>query len=616
MGDCVGLDSVQEAAVNHYSGPAMILAGPGSGKTTVITHRIRNLIENHNVPPERIMVITFTKLACIQMRERFLKLHGQESTSVMFGTFHAVFFMILKSVYNYNSGSIIKLKSQRQFVKMQLLCTQSIVYDESSVISDILSEIAKVKSNIANTDFGTYIPSSCEKNVFMQIYNEYANFLKAQRMIDFEDMLIKTYEVLKNNEQILMLWQNKYDFILIDEFQDASSIQFEIMKMLSDIHKNIFVVGDDDQSIYGFRGAAPKVMKSFAESYKDCDIYKLNVNYRSAGNIVYAAKRLIDCNKDRFYKALMPYSDLGCDVEYHTFDNQLSQNSFLADYICGSDCHTAVLTRTNTDSLDLVCLLKEKGIDTVFNGQIANFYSHWIIEDIISYISIALGDNKREYFLRIINKPMRYVNRSFFIESFVDVENVVSQMQQLNQIQLISVFKEFLCHIKIIKNLNPFAGINYIRKAVGYDRYLKEHAEEQNVKVQDFYSVLDRFQSLSLKFDTYEQWLKYIKMCRNMDNEDKKSKYDRQRQKSRVSFCTMHSSKGLEFDTVIIPDVNEGIIPNSKALTDDSIEEERRLFYVAVTRAKKKLIICCVKEKSNKTMQPSRFIRELHGMRN
>ena len=279
----MGLDSVQEAAVNHYRGPAMILAGPGSGKTTVITHRIRNLIEKHNVPPERIMVITFTKLACIQMRERFLKLHGQESTSVMFGTFHAVFFMILKSVYNYNSGSIIKFKSQRQFVKMQLLCTQSIVYDESSVISDILSEIAKVKSNIANTDFDTYIPSSCEKNVFMQIYNEYANFLKAQRMIDFEDMLIKTYEVLKNNEQILMLWQNKYDFILIDEFQDASSIQFEIMKMLSDIHKNIFVVGDDDQSIYGFRGAAPKVMKGFAESYKDCDIYKLNVNYRSAG---------------------------------------------------------------------------------------------------------------------------------------------------------------------------------------------------------------------------------------------------------------------------------------------------------------------------------------------
>lgn len=612
----MGLDSVQEAAVNHYRGPAMILAGPGSGKTTVITHRIRNLIEKHNVPPERIMVITFTKLACIQMRERFLKLHGQESTSVMFGTFHAVFFMILKSVYNYNSGSIIKFKSQRQFVKMQLLCTQSIVYDESSVISDILSEIAKVKSNIANTDFDTYIPSSCEKNVFMQIYNEYANFLKAQRMIDFEDMLIKTYEVLKNNEQILMLWQNKYDFILIDEFQDASSIQFEIMKMLSDIHKNIFVVGDDDQSIYGFRGAAPKVMKGFAESYKDCDIYKLNVNYRSAGNIVYAAKRLIDCNKDRFYKALMPYSDLGCDVEYHTFDNQLSQNNFLADYICSSDCQTAVLTRTNTASLDLVCLLKKKGIDTVFNGQIANFYSHWIIEDIISYISIALGDNKREYFLRIINKPMRYVNRSFFIESFVDVENVVSQMQQLNQIQLISVFKEFLCHIKIIKNLNPFAGINYIRKSVGYDRYLKEHAEEQNVKVQDFYSVLDRFQSLSLKFDTYEQWLKYIKMCRNMDNEDKKSKYDRQRQESRVSFCTMHSSKGLEFDTVIIPDVNEGIIPNSKALTDDSIEEDRRLFYVAVTRAKKKLIICCVKEKSNKTMQPSRFIRELHGMRN
>ena len=251
----------------------MILAGPGSGKTTVITHRIRNLIEKHNVPPERIMVITFTKLACIQMRERFLKLHGQESTSVMFGTFHAVFFMILKSVYNYNSGSIIKLKSQRQFVKMQLLCTQSIVYDESSVISDILSEIAKVKSNIANTDFDTYIPSSCEKNVFMQIYNEYANFLKAQRMIDFEDMLIKTYEVLKNNEQILMLWQNKYDFILIDEFQDASFIQFEIMKMLSDIHKNIFVVGDDDQSIYGFRGAAPKVMKSFAKKSQNTVIF-------------------------------------------------------------------------------------------------------------------------------------------------------------------------------------------------------------------------------------------------------------------------------------------------------------------------------------------------------
>ncbi len=684
----MALDEAQQAAVNHYNGPAMILAGPGSGKTTVITNRVMKLISSYGVPPDKILVITFTKKAALEMKSRYLKLTGQRETDVTFGTFHAVFFMILRNVKGYNAEDIVKTSEQREFVNMFLRAKGIVVRDQQAFVEDIISEIAKVKSGIeaeksagketkdeagkatekatekeakdetgkavekeakdetgkavgkeakdeagkaagketknekeTAAEKGAYIEnfksSSCENELFDELYEEYARQLKAEHKVDFEDMLADAYRLLSENEDILEAWQRRYEYVLIDEFQDSSKVQFSIVKMLCAVHRNIFVVGDDDQSIYGFRGAVPAVMKDFIEYYKDAAVYRLNTNYRSTDTIVKAATAVINGNKQRFFKDLRAFNKAGAVIEVIEFNNIEEEGKYIAKVIEETTPTIAVLTRTNAGAAGIVKRLIRRGVEVDYRERKRGVFGHWIAEDIKAFLRIALGENNRIDYIRIVNKPSRHISRVFFTEEIVDCGKVADNMRVVGQDKLVQDFCLLAEDLQYAAGLNTYGAFTYIRKKIGYEQYLKQYAANQCIDERKLFQVLDELQATTVDCGNIGQWLEMAE--RSIDNRENKMSMDRQMVKNSgdgVSFLTMHGAKGLEFDTVFIPDVNEGVVPYDKAVLKEAVEEERRIFYVAMTRAKKKLVICYTKERYNRYVQPSRFLRELCGCEN
>ena len=603
--DYMALDPIQQQASRHVNGSAMILAGPGSGKTTVITHRIYNLIKEHHVDSSKILVITFTKMAAKQMKERFLKLCNKSQSEVVFGTFHAIFFMILKTVFHYQAQDIIKEQEQWRFIKNQLAFHAVSVQDEASLTADILSEISKVKSE--RIDIQTYISFSCNENLFRCLYNEYQQMLWEEHKIDFEDMMITTLEVLKNRKDILNYWQNKYDYILIDEFQDAAPVQLQIVNLLCAVHKNIFIVGDDDQSIYGFRGAAPNVMKAFIKIYPETFIYKLNINYRSNRYIVEMATHLINHNKDRFYKDLQAFHSYSEKVNIQAFQNITEQNHYIMDLIYQWK-DIAILTRTNSCSASVIKMLEHYGINvTSSQAGKSDLSRHWITLDIAAYLQIAGGSRKRSDYLRIINKPCRYISRDYFTDTIVCLKKIEIDMKQKGQKENWKEWCQFQEQMKWMQNMTTYAKVNYIRKGIHYDSYIKNYCKEQGIDSKPFMDILDQIQECAKEVYFYDEWIQRLSNYKSKEEETLCNK------SYHVQVCTMHSCKGLEFDNVLLIDVNEGMIPYSKADTKEGIEEERRLFYVAVTRAKQRLFISYLKKRYDATLQPSRFIKELYN---
>lgn len=603
----MALDQVQEKATRHVNGAAMILAGPGSGKTTVITHRIWNLIKENHIEEKKILVITFTKMAAKQMQERFLKLCNKSQSEVVFGTFHAIFFRILKEVFHYHANDIIKEKEQWRFIKNQVSFHAISVQDETSLITDILSEISKVKAK--KIDIQNYISFSCDEDVFRCVYNEYQYMLKQEHKIDFEDMMIITLEVLKNKKDVLNNWQNKYDYILIDEFQDAAPVQVQIVQLLCEIHKNIFVVGDDDQSIYGFRGAAPSVMKDFITIYPEALIYNLNINYRSNRYIVEMATHLINHNQDRFYKDLQAFHSYCDKVDIKQCKHIAEQNQYIMDIIHQWK-EVVILTRTNSSAANMIKMLEHQGIEVQSSTHKEDLSKHWITLDIDSYIKIANGSRRRCDYLRIINKPYRAISRDYFTEDIVYFEKIKMNIKQKECKDKLKELYQLEQDIKFIQNMTTYAKINYIRKGMGYEGYIKNYCNEQGIDSKPFIKILDHIQECAREISSHDEWMQCISTNQKDKNEIlKDTTY--QDIKYHVQVCTMHSCKGLEFDNVLLIDVNEGMIPYSKTDTKEELEEERRLFYVAVTRAKQRLFISYLNKRYDRTLQPSRFIREL-----
>lgn len=647
----MALDEAQQAAVNHFNGPAMILAGPGSGKTTVITNRVKYLTNECGVSPDKILVITFTKKAALEMKSRYLRLTEQRETAVTFGTFHAVFFMILRNVKGYKAEDIVKTSEQREFVSMYLRAKGIVVRDHQAFAGDIISEIAKLKSGMEakkESYLENYKPSGCEDELFKKLYMEYEDMLRLEHKVDFEDMLAAAYKLLSENEDILEVWQRRYEYVLIDEFQDSSKVQFSIVNMLCAVHRNIFVVGDDDQSIYGFRGAVPEVMRDFKEFYREAAVYRLNTNYRSTDTIVKAATAVINVNKQRFLKDLRAHNKImGAIIEVIEFKDIEAEGNYIAKAIermrlnvAGANYGTesfaeakssiAVLTRTNSGAAGIVKRLIKHGVEVDYKEKKRGVYGHWIAEDIKAFLRIALGENNRIDYIRIINKPSRHISRVFFTEEIVDCSKVAYNMKLVGQDRLAREICLLIDDLQYAAELNTYGAFTYIRKKIGYERYLKQYAISQGIDESKLLQVLDKLQATAVHYGNIRQWLETANnLGDNLENEknveNEKNNLENVKnvengenveEGEKVEFLTMHSAKGLEFDTVFIPDVNEGVVPYDKAVSDEAVEEERRLFYVAMTRAKKKLVICYTKERYNRYVQPSRFLRELHHCEN
>lgn len=599
----------QTEAILHKDGPMLVLAGPGSGKTLVITERTRYLVKKYGINPANILVITFTKAAASEMKERFTRLMGNVHCPVTFGTFHAVFFSVLKQAYHYKAENIIREEQKYQCMKAIIAKHRLEYEDENEFITTILGEIGLVKN--AGISIANYYSKNCAEQVFRRIYGEYHEYLYQHRLIDFEDMLVYTWELFRERPDILAAWQAKYQYILIDEFQDINKIQFDVMKMLAGEGKNLFVVGDDDQSIYRFRGAKPEIMLHFKDDFSTAKMVLLDTNYRSDGEIVSKALNLIGHNKERFDKRIQAANEKGVEVEYALFKDQREENLRIIRDIQdvvergGHFCDCAILFRTNTQPRMLMEQLLEYNVPFRTRDNIPNLYEHWVAKDIFAYIRIARGSRARSDFLKIMNRPKRYITRESLDEDTVAFD--VWEWYFEEQPWVAERIQKFEGDIKRLENMRPYAAINYIRKGIGYDEFCAEYADYRRIKAEDLYDILEELQEGAKGYDDYDGWFNHID---EYTKELEALSRTQNQQKESVALATLHSAKGLEYENVYIIDVNEGIMPYKKAALEQDIEEERRMFYVGMTRAKKNLHLFSVKQLNNKDADISRFIAE------
>ena len=611
-------DKNQEKAIRHFKGPCLCIAGPGSGKTAVITARIKYLIDEMNVSPTNILVITFTKAAAVQMKQRFQQSIGGRSARVTFGTFHAIFFTILKYAYHYTADNIIKEDLKRQILKDIISKTDLEIQDENEFINDIEAEISRVKGE--NMELSNYYSPNCSGEIFRKIFNSYNNALERRSLIDFDDMLIYCYELLSQRQDILRMWQKQYPFILIDEFQDINKVQYDVVKLLAKPYNNLFIVGDDDQSIYGFRGARPDIMQQFLKDYKDAVKYTLSINYRCSGNIVKAAGLVIKNNKNRFDKEITANNPDGEIVDIQEFGKLSEENDVIRNKIMENRNNgmpygeMAVLFRTNTQARALTSKLMEYNIPFVMKERIPNIYDHWIARDIFTYIKVALGSRERAAVMRIINRPKRYVHRNAFSEPYVDFEELKHFYEDKEW--MVERIEQLEYDLKMLSTLKPYAAINFIRCGIGYDDYIREYADYRGIRADDMINILDELQEEAKNHSDFDEWFDYIQQYgEELKEQAGKSQamLNGQEPEDAVVIMTMHGAKGLEYECVFIPDVNEGVTPHNKAVIDADMEEERRMFYVAMTRAKHYLHIYYVKERFNKEVDVSRFVEEIVG---
>lgn len=594
-------------------GPAMVLAGPGSGKTTVITHRIKNLIEKAEVRPENILVVTFTKAAAISMQKRFSTLmNGGKGQLVTFGTFHSVFYKILRKSRRYEATEILSERQKTDYIR-EIIGRYGISSNDISELSqNIINDIGNIKGNMLNAQ--EYEPSCCKKEDFIKVYNAYNLELKKDGKMDFDDILRECYLLLCENHTILEQWRELYKYILIDEFQDINRIQMNIIELLASPLNNIFVVGDDDQSIYGFRGARPEIMIEFKDYYPEAELIVLDVNYRSTQSIINVAGRVIENNKTRLDKCAHANNDKDFQPDIRKFRNQVEELKFVVSKIKEYEnqgislSEMAILVRNNSQIQEISSFLKNRKIEAESGKHRSNIYNGMVAKDILSYVRGALkfdGTYFNEDLIYVLNKPQRYISRQVVLSVNMNI-SAVRRIYSKNNID------SFLFHIEMIRKLPPQAALSYIRKGAGYEEYLRLYAIENNIPMSGLLKQLEQLVQECSKFNTLEQWINSIDSAQNSEGQNfgKKSSGEGGTN-NRINIMTMHGSKGLEFKAVFIVDANQGIIPTSKALRERDFEEERRLFYVAMTRAIDYLNVYAVEERLGCPIEVSMFVEEM-----
>ena len=585
----------------------MVLAGPGSGKTTVITHRIKELIRK-DVSPEKILVVTFTKAAAVHMQRKFFQIMEGEhwvksSYPVSFGTFHGIYFRILKLSKNYSGRNILTENQKSQILREIIIRNRINTTSLNEFIQNIIGEISNVKGNMI--PLSDYAPKSCKNREFKLIFDEYAKELKSQNKIDFDDMLLDCYTLFKEEPVLLQKWQQVFEYVLIDEFQDINKIQYEIIKMLVAPENNLFIVGDDDQSIYGFRGACPELMFRFEKDYQACRKIILNINYRSTDEIIQMSKNLIKNNSSRFEKNIMsPKGNNnknenikdGCsiprkrnnnntknknnnkskDTDVRIFRNQMEQLQYTA----------VKITELQSRGIDDIAILVRN------NSQIDIIQRFLEEQEIISESKVA----KKSVF-----KTQVGVDIYNYGIDFNSLKNVYSHSSEI-----VKKIEKLEFDLQMLLRLKPMAALMYILKGIGYENYLKELSRERKIDYSVFEKEIEEIKTNSLKYDTLESWI-----LQESEENSANTKSKEKQVRKPIHIITMHGSKGLEFDSVFILDANQGIIPTSKAVRERDFAEERRLFYVAITRAKKYLNIYCVSENLGCYVEPSIFMKEV-----
>lgn len=585
----------------HGDGPMLVTAGPGSGKTTVITYRIHHLIHSLGISPEKILVITFTKAAAKQMKERFTFLEQNRENAVVFSTFHAFFYHIIKIEDRFNQIQVIS-ESQKRNIMTEMVRKVTGYRPQTEFVEELLRQISFMRNQMIPLD--EYSPLYFNKNFFLQVYQSYTEYMKNSGKVDFDDMLLDCLSLLKSSEDVLKRWQDRYDYYLVDEFQDINPLQYCILRLLTQNRENIFCVGDEDQSIYGFRGASPETMFLFLKDYKNVNHLYMTNNYRSDKKIVSLANKIIQKNKKRFHKevfACKKYDDYSLTIkkfadtqeEYKYIFDLLKE--FLQKY---KPSEIAVLFRTNNIPSLFYDTAKHREIYVSGSVDISNRLKIELIKDIYAYFMLSEGVLVSEYFLRILEKPTRYLPKEMFGEVdlswdslFKKVSGKFYETQQLTDLQKQLFF---------IRDMPVHGAFIYIRKGIGYEEYLKNTKRKEWNKVSE---ILDELQKKSKEYSNLIDWIEYLEGIKDYDKRNNE-------QEQNINILTVHAAKGLEWDCVIIPDINEGEYPFHRAKTESEFEEERRIFYVGLTRAKKHLVLTSVNNRYSE-IKPSVYFEEL-----
>lgn len=608
-----GLNKEQLEAVRHLEGPCMVLAGPGTGKTTVITSRVMNLIKR-KVVPENILVVTFSRAAANEMKERYGKLSTAQSTrEVNFGTFHSVFYKLLRQYKGYKLEDLLDENLKFNIIRNIVRKLGVENAEDEEQIRDIISDIEYVTSTMADTL--SYKPNSCNSRQLRMIMVGYGEYKQQSGKYDYDDILHDCFHLLRDNPRILAEIRERFKYILVDEFQDINTLQFETIKLIAEPNNNIFIVGDDDQSIYGFRGAEPDILLNFEKLYPNCSRIYLRNNYRTTKNILAAALAVINNNKNRYAKELEAVNGQGSlpvTVEAEDFEEEARSIAARIGQMSRKGrefSDFAVIYRTNLQSRAVIDAFMDAGIPFVTLDGIVTMYNHWIFKDIMSYLKLGIGLGSNRDVMRVINRPKRYISKDTMEKAEKlggDFIQGITNHGSLNRLQINGML-EFKNDLKRLGIMEPHKAVSYIRNVIGYDEYLKEYAASKGISTKGLMETIEEIESSASGFKSIVLYMQHVEEVSEKLGERDYTNFGR----NNVKLLTMHKAKGLEFDTVFICGSVDGLTPYMK---DDRLgedfEEERRLYYVAMTRARRELCITIPKRRYGKAVKASRFVEE------
>lgn len=600
------LNPNQLEASRHDKGPALVLAVPGSGKTTVIVNRIKHLIEDKGVSPYKILAITFAKSQQLDMQKRILEaLDENYAKEVGVLTIHALSYKIIREYERYKKIKYTLLDVENapksRNILRKIYMDKLKTYPSEEELDQIQSILGYIKN--ANED---YIDADGPFE-YKVVVDDFDAYKKKKRLIDFDDMLVIANDLLEKDRHIISKFKDKYEYILLDEGQDTSSIQFMILDKLINKENNFFVVADDDQSIYRFRGACPERILNFEKHYKGAHIYRLSENYRSTPSIITASNRLIKNNKLRYTKDLSAHKSGSAPVNVKLFNKDLDEYRYIAKYLKDATGTVAVLYRNNISQIPLAEYLERYMINFTSYDKKDRFFNHWIIEDIFDIYNFSQNMNNAALFRKIYYKIKGYLSKQDIseISTLTDVD-VLKTLYRSESIQsykkdyILELMKDF----KAIRKMKPSNVIDYIENDMNYRGYLRTKGRDNSESFNKLLTMLYFLKQIAL----YTKSMDELKLRLNVLRSKIYSQND-----SNVVLSTIHGAKGLEFDTVFLIDIVDEEIPGSNNASDAELEEERRIFYVGMTRAKENLYIFAFKDRNNTDYDISPFINEIKG---
>lgn len=603
-------NKAQEEAIHTVNKQVLVIACPGSGKTTTLLRRIHYMVTEAGISAAQILMITFTKAAADEMNKRYVSMYG-DNPGVTFATIHSLCFSIVKKYGKKNVSVLSDIEIYNYFNYRVKYLDQ--INDKDNFVADVILDISVMKNNMIS--LSDYEPACTDnKELFTSLYTGYEKYKEKESKVDFDDMLVMAKDILDNEPEVLLYLKNRYSYIQVDEYQDTNYIQRDIIYKLAGKEGNLAVVGDDDQSIYMFRGARPEIMLNFSKDYPECKVIHMSTNYRSLKEIIKTADHVVKHNSQRFAKDFYGAREEKGKVFFRNYLNNTSQLGGVLHKVRElleqgvKPEQIAILYRTNKESMPFAEYFMREKIPFQCNERLKSKYHHWIFQDIQAYWKLSRGKKDKISFQRILNHPNRY----FYGKAFHSVDPNLSSLKQAVWEQKGGVHwqlqkglenaETLFQHFKILNTFSkPEVFMNYLYKATGYNDYLKEYAKLRKLDVKELTVVWNNLLDEAKLYGSWDAWGRYIVAYNRQLQQANKSK-------DGITLSTMHRAKGLEWDYVFIINCVDGTIPHSNAMTPEEIEEERRLFYVAMTRAKDFLYLSAYKEDGKDISSP--FIEE------